>query len=131
MLEGTAAVSGDAKVQRLVQRFLRQREAKQRWYQRGRHDGEQWAIERASLEELRQVAEEWDEEHITHCESLDEVFEEEDYPTLNARELLKRWTSADRSETAQEAVEVDWRTYLQGWYHSARDLWSAAKSVLQ
>ncbi len=135
MLEGTAAVSGDVKVQRLVQRFLRQREAKERWYQRGRHDGEHWAIERASLEELRQVAEQWDEETITDSESLDDILEEDDYPTLNAQELLQPWIAADRSETGQEvgqeAVDVDWRAYLQGWYHSARDLWRAAKSVLQ
>jgi hypothetical protein len=140
MLEGTAAaaaVPGDAKVQRLVQRFLRQRQAKERWHQRGRHDGEQWAVERASLEELRRVGEEWDEEQIADAESLDEVIDRDEFPTLDARELLQRWAAADRSESGQEAreaaaeVEVDWRAYLQGWHQGARELWRAAKPVLQ
>src|SRR5687768_8958506 len=78
MLEGSAAggattgapPNSDAKVQRMVQRFLRQREAREQWYQRGRHDGEQWAVERASIEELTTVSEEWDEETVTEAHSF-------------------------------------------------------------
>jgi hypothetical protein len=132
MLEGTmsGAVTEDNKVQRLVQRFLRKREAKERWYQRGRHDGEQWAVERATLEELRMLGEEWDEDHIEGIDDLDEIADEDEFPTLNIRELLKRWVAADRAEGSMDREEADWRAYLQGWYHGGRDLWKAARTSL-
>lgn len=141
MLEGSVAggaaaatsAGAEAKVQRMVQRFLRQREAQERWYQRGRHDGEQWAVERASLEELKNVAEEWDEETVVHAPAFHVLVHEHQYPTLNARELLQQWQADDRAETGPEAAAAfaeEWRAYMEGWRIAARDLWQQAKSSL-
>jgi len=138
MLETTATVTtatvanNEAKVDRMVQRFLRQREIKEIWYRRGRHDGEQWAIDRATLEELRMMGEEWNEHTVADCDNLNDV-DPDEYPTINIRSLLKEWVRAD-AQTAgadQQPEEADWRAYLHGWYHSARDLWQAAKPALQ
>ena len=131
MLEISSAPSAETKVQRLVQRLLRQRDDRERWYQRGRHDGENWAIERATPEELQMVSEEWDGEDIADHDEIDE-FVNEDYPTLNVAEHLAMWVKADQAEAHQLAGEQpDWRAYLQGWYHGVRDLWQAAKSALE
>lgn len=131
MLEVSSASGSEAKVQRLVQRLLRQRDDRERWYQRGRHDGESWAIERATPEELRMVGEEWDGETITDYEELDE-FVSEDYPTLNVSDRLAAWITTDRAEAHQpEGEPPDWRAYLQGWCHGVRDLWQAAKPALE
>lgn len=131
MLEGTTVLAGDAKVQRMVQRFLREREYKERWFQRGRHDGEEWAIERATLSELQRIQEEWDEETINDADDAGDLeLDEDEFPTVNCRETLKRWTQEDR-QGAGGAVEVEWKEYYRGWYQGVRDLWSAAQHALQ
>jgi post-segregation antitoxin (ccd killing protein) len=133
MLEGTIATapndSGEAKVQRLVQRFLRQRETKERWYQYGRQDGEDWAVERATIEELQRVGEKWDE-GILEIDELDELDDPDEYPTLNVREMLRRRTMADRADGGGNE-EPDWRAYLEGWFHGVQKLWVAARSSLR
>src|SRR5262249_48425913 len=129
MIEGTAAVAEDPKVQRLVNRFLQQRELTERWYRRGKQDGETWAIERATLDELRRGAESWDEDGIDEIDDLDEgAGDDEEYPTLRVRPALRRWTEEDRAGGA--AAEPDWRAYVKGWFHGARDLWKAAAPIL-
>ena len=131
MLEGTAVHAGDAKVQRLVQRVLREREYKERWYQRGRHDGEEWAIERAHLDELQRVCEEWDDDSLNDYDDIGDLdVDEDDFPTLNIHSMLKRWIQEDR-QSAGGPVEVDWKEYLRGWFHGVRDLWNAARTALQ
>jgi hypothetical protein len=131
MLENTAQTQADSKVQRLVQRVLREREARDRWYLRGRQDGEAWAMDRASVDELNLMEEDWDEDDIPELDSLDEI-DPDEYPSFNAKELLDRWVQADRKEGAiVQKSEVDWRAYVLGWYHGARDLWKKAKSALE
>jgi hypothetical protein len=131
MLETTSASGTDVKVQRLVQRLLRQRDDRERWYQRGRHDGETWAIELATPDELRMVSEEWNDESIADYEEMDD-FIGDDFSTLNVTKRLAYWATSDRTDASQQAAEEsDWRAYLQGWYHGVRDLWEAAKSALE
>ena len=130
MIEGTTANANDAKVQRLIQRFLRQREVQELWYRRGRQDGETWAIERASLEELRMFAEDLDEGSWQDIESLDEI-DPDEYPSVNARQLLADWRRIDQAEGGHGGAEADWRAYLRGWWHAARDLWQAASPSLR
>jgi hypothetical protein len=127
MIEGATAVAEDPKVQRLVNRFLRQRELTERWYRRGRQDGETWAVERAALDELRTMAESWDDGGIDEMDEIDEV-DEDEYPTLKLRQALRRWADEDRS--GGEAEPPDWRAYLKGWFHAARELWKAAAPIL-
>ncbi len=131
MLENTAQTQDDAKVQRLVQRFLRARETRDRWYLRGKQDGDAWAMDRASVDELKKMEEDWEDDAIPHLDSLDEI-DSDHYPTLNAQELLDRWVREDRKEGASlNSSEVDWHAYLLGWYHGARDLWRRAKPALE
>ncbi len=131
MLEGSTVLAGDAKVQRMVQRFLREREYKERWYQRGRQDGEEWAIERATMDELERINDEWDEDTLNDADDIGDLdLDDDDFPTVNYRETLKRWSHEDR-QSAGGAVEVDWKEYLRGWYHGVRELWRAARHVLQ
>lgn len=130
MTEKTTATAGDAKVQRLVQRLLRQRVVQELWYRRGRQDGETWAVERASLEELRMLAEEMPEGAAQELESLGEI-DPALYPSVNAKQLLAEWRRTDEAEGERESGEADWRAYLQGWQHACCDLWRAAKPSLR
>ena len=130
MAEGTTETVGGDKVQRLVERFLRQRVAQEIWYRRGRQDGETWAIERASLEELRMMAEEMPEGAAQELDALSEI-DPGLYPSVNARQLLDDWERADQMKEGQEEMEPDWRAYLQGWQHACCDLWRAAKPSLR
>ena len=133
MLENATSTVVDSKVQRLVQRILRQREIHNRWYLRGKQDGEVWAVDRASVEELRLMDKEWDDESVADLDSLDEFGSDSDeYPTLNAAELLDRWAKSDRKDgIAPDCTDADKKAYVLGWYHSARDLWRSAKSELE
>ena len=147
MIEGTMDIASgatgtmqDRKVERLVERFLRQKEIKTLWYRRGRQDGETWAIERATLEELRVLGEDWDEGSISDADNLDDLdIDEDEYPTLRIPVALEKWVRADLVEAGQadsrpfrEARDAaDWRSYLEGWWHGVRDLWLAARTSLQ
>ena len=130
MAERMTEAVGDDKVQRLVQRFQKQRIVQELWYRRGRQDGETWAIERASLEELRMLAEEMPEGAAQELNSLSEI-DPALYPSVNAKQLLSEWRRTDQAEGEKESTEADWRAYLQGWQHACCDLWRAAKSSLQ
>src|SRR5262245_22160607 len=61
MLEGQATME-NPRLQRMVQRLQRLQSNKERWYQRGREDGENWAVELATPDELRYLDEEWMED---------------------------------------------------------------------
>src|SRR5262249_22934332 len=129
MIEGTAAVAEDPKVQRLVNRFLQQRELTERWYRRGKEDGETRGIERATLDELRRGAGSWGEEGIGEIERPGAGADGDgEKPALRVRPGLRRWTEEDRAGGA--AAEPDWRAYVKGWFHGARDLWKAAAPIL-
>jgi len=121
MLEGTAPAT-DGKVTRMVQRLGR-------WYPRGRQDGEEWAIERATIDELVKMEEDWDDDTVKDMGELDDI-DEDEFPTLDVRDRLKRWILRDKEEGGHEPGGADWRAYLRGWYHGARDLWEQAKPSL-
>jgi hypothetical protein len=129
-----SGASEDQRVQRLIQRLLRQRESRDRWYLRGKQDGTEWAAERASEGELRKIDEHWSDEEIAECpemDMLDDVIDRAEYPTFNAQERLAKWVKTDRNDgTAVDDADVDWRTYVLGWYHGSRDLWRSAKPSL-
>jgi hypothetical protein len=130
MLDTTTSAPEDQRVQRLVQRVLRQRENRDRWYLRGKQDGADWAADRASVDELGMMDEQWSDESIAECSELDEI-DEDEYPTLNAQELLDKWIATDRKDSIHvRDADVDWHAYLQGWFHGARDLWRNAKPAL-
>lgn len=122
-LEGTTPDAVNAKVSRMVQRLGR-------WYPRGRQDGEEWAIERATIDELNKMEEDWDDDTVKDMDELDDI-DEDDFPTLNVRDQLKRWMIKDKEEGIHEHGDADWRAYLRGWYHGARDLWEQAKPSLE
>lgn len=59
MIEGRAARPAASSVERLVQRLQGRRDV---WHRRGRQDGEAWAADVASVEELREIGEEWEDD---------------------------------------------------------------------
>jgi hypothetical protein len=136
MLEASPSGTIDPKVQRLLQRLLGRR---QQWYQRGREDGETWALEVATAGELREVAEEWD--------MNDEgSFEDVEFPeSFKLDEALERWLTADVEEASgalprrgrnSEAIEkarasVDEWAYASGWQQAIHDLWEQAAPKLR
>ncbi len=134
-MEGNTATLQDRKVERLVQRFLRQREIKELWYHRGKQDGENWAMDKGTLQELRMIGEEWDDSNIQDYDDIDDLdLDEDDYPTVNLRKTLQHWERQDRADNVQTEIRSDpdeesthWKAYLEGWWHGARDLWLAAR----
>ncbi|GAA2760565.1 hypothetical protein [Actinopolymorpha rutila] len=110
----------ESKVERLVERLRQQQTEKDNWYGRGRRDGEAWAQNSASLNELRAFEENWSGlEGMTladfdpgDLEGWDDVLPEERQPEVNQQPLVLRGA------------------YLLGWYAGVRDLWRAARTHL-
>src|SRR5262245_18326882 len=104
MVEGRPPAAGvtEAQLDRLVERL---RTARDRWYQRGRQDGVAWAVERASVAELEQVAEEW-EDSANPSDFADDG-QGEMPESFELDEALERWDG-------YEALEED--THLKGSY---------------
>ncbi|MEQ7008801.1 hypothetical protein ABN028_21745 [Actinopolymorpha sp. B17G11] len=123
MIEGqTLAPDVDeAKVARLVERLQAQQGWKDRWYQRGRRDGETWAQETATLQDLRAFEESWSE--------LDQVrvadFDPEDLEGWED-ELPEAFQSNDLRRQPPELRGA----YVLGWYASVQALWRVARTRL-
>jgi hypothetical protein len=99
MLEGQATIE-NPRLQRLIHRLQRLQGNQERWYQRGREDGENWAVEVATQEELRYVDEEWskewleDDRHETYAE-----LDEGDLPkSFSLWPPVRKWLLADLKE---------------------------------
>jgi hypothetical protein len=153
MLEGSLTTV-DPKVQRLITRLQRIQSVRERWYQRGREDGEAWAIEVAGEVELRRVDEEWE---AVDWEAIEqEGSDEGDLPDLPSsfrlREALQKWVEEDRETGADEwappagthagrerrehsgrpAVDrVHRMAYLRGWHTAVREIWQMAAPMLE
>jgi hypothetical protein len=113
----------------MVERLREQQTERDRWHQRGRRDGEVWALELAPLEELR-LADEWDD-----FDGDLQEFEEGDVDGWEAElpASFPLWDALAKWE-GHERVEEQWRlkaAYLWGWHRSARDMWRAASHRLR
>jgi hypothetical protein len=153
MLEGSLNTV-DPKLQRLITRLQRVQSTRERWYQRGREDGDVWAVEVAAEAELRRIGEEWDEVDWEELER--EGSDEGDLPDLpesfDAREAIRRWMAEEPEEGTESAAYLaraqvfrkgrdharregvgtrDRMAYLQGWSDAAREIWQAAAPMLQ
>jgi post-segregation antitoxin (ccd killing protein) len=121
MVEERVASAGDdsaSRVERLVQRLTAPRKL---WFQRGWQDGEEWAAELATADELCLIGEEWDDDGAYDLD-------QDDLPeTFDLWKTLSKWPG-------HEAVEEDTslkEEYLHGWHYAVRDLWKVAKPRLQ
>ena len=103
MLEGQmTTAAADPRLQRLIQRLQRQQSNRDRWYQRGREDGENWAIDVAGLEELREASDEWEEEDDDYEDQEDELPE-----TFSLWESVRRWLLVDMEEAGIRSRNLD------------------------
>ena len=119
MIEGrsTATVVADAQVERLVQRLQGKRQS---WYQRGRQDGEHWAVEVATADELHHIGEEREDD-----DNYD--LDQDDLPySFDLWDTVAKWPDGDSLEDETDLKEA----YLRGWHYAIRDLWQAAKPRL-
>ena len=133
MLEGTLTTL-DPKLQRLVTRLQPVQSRRERWDERGREDGETWAIEHASLDELRRAHDEWDN-YGEWEEDWDQI-DESNLPSLPASfdldEALRKWLVEDAEVGQEGGMKVgDNRAYLAGWFDAVGHLWRAAEPVLR
>ncbi len=128
MLEGTLTTT-DPKLQRLVTRLQRVQSRRERWDERGREDGEIWAIEVASQEELREAHEEW--ENYGEWEEDWDQADEGNLPVVpvsfDLGEALKKWLAEDAEEGQGSGLSIgDKLAYLAGWFDVVGHLWVAA-----
>jgi hypothetical protein len=49
----------ESQVERLVERLRQQQDAQDKWFGRGRSDGQTWTRETATLEDLKEFDEQW------------------------------------------------------------------------
>jgi hypothetical protein len=133
MLEASPSGSEDPRVQRLLQRLQTHQE---RWYQRGYEDGERWTIDEGSLDQIRLMGEEWEDDGEYNLE-------EEAWEEVGAAERIQRWVLSDlgrsgegrgRSTDSEEFEKargaVDEWSYMNGWHYAVRDLWEKAEPRL-
>jgi hypothetical protein len=133
MLEGTLTTM-DPKLQRLVTRLLPVQSRRERWDERGREDGEIWACEHASLDELRRAHDEWDN-YGEWEEDWDQI-DEDNLPSVPAsfdlEEALRKWLAEDAEAGQGGGMTVgDKMAYLAEWFDAVGHLWRAAEPVLR
>jgi hypothetical protein len=161
-LESPSAESGaeptplDPRLQQLVQRLQGTRE---RWYQRGRQDGDQWAIESATREQLMSIAKEtenWDGLRLmqgTHPSEFDRAIRATQgshasgfahtIKEFRLEEHLDRWlaeeaevqeevpTPQQQERIARARAGLDEAAYLQGWRDAVKETWQAVAPALR
>ena len=121
MVEGRPVAAGvmEAQVEQLVGRL---RSAHDRWYERGRQDGAEWAVQRASAAELEHIGEEWEDD-----DNYD--LDQDDLPeSFDLWDTLAKWEGHEALEEEDSPLKA---AYLKGWHYAIRDLWRAAKPRLR
>lgn len=108
MLEG-APIIADPRVEKLLSRL---RTTSEQWYQFGREDGEQWAIEEAKRDQLRAVA----------------TGQGDAPPIQYELGLMKRTGSSHTSES--KMMDADQEAYAKGWRDAVKELWEAVAPAL-
>jgi hypothetical protein len=130
MLEGTSTtVAANPKAQRMIERLQGRKDRKDRWFQHGYEDGEDWAAEVASPHELRFVLDEWDVEDEEEYRLHDQEFP----ASFDARAAVERWARADQpfEEGETKVHPSDEDAYLRGWYRAIQDIWKVVKPALR
>ena len=142
MLEGNMTTAANPKARRMIERLQGVKNRRDRWFQRGYEDGEDWAAERAEPHELRFVLNEWDfDEEETY--NLGDV----EWPeSFDRRAAIRRWVSADvaahdlpahdlppaPSEFEESVLsKSDQDAYLRGFSDAIEEMWKAAGSALR
>jgi hypothetical protein len=139
MLEGSTTAAVNPKAQRMIERLQGMRNRRERWFQRGYEDGENWAAEQAEPVEIRSILDEWgdlDEEEERYS------FGDVEWPeSFDRRAAVKRRVNAEveedrlpsppsgREESALSKSDQD--AYLRGFRKAVQEMWKAAGSALR
>ncbi|GEM_PF-6539798 len=140
----------DPRYAHLVERLQGSRE---RWRQRGRADGEAWAVDNATREQLMLVAtqmDRWDGLHLVREAHPNEVAKgfglspvARIFESFRVAERLDRWAAEDagvqeelptpeqQEHLARVRADLDEVAYLQGWRDAVRDVWLAVEPALR
>jgi hypothetical protein len=133
MVEGNATLVANPKAQRMIERLQGMKARKDRWFQQGYEDGENWAAELAEPSEIRSVLDEWDLDEDERYKINDVEFPE----SFDQKAAIKHWIEAEAHETGSKAggpgtlSETEQDAYLRGWNAAIRDIWKAAGPALR
>lgn len=141
-LEARPTVSA-AQLEQLIRRLQNNQE---RWAERGRQDGERWAVEVATRDELRQVGEvaageEGADTLLPRSFDLAAALEawvyrdaglsEAEIRDLGDGRRAPRYPPAVEAALRQARTQVDESAYRRGWTSAVRAIWKAVRPALQ
>lgn len=129
MVEGNALLArpDDGRVERLVARLRQQQDETQRRFAQGREDGEAWAMETATLNELHLV-----EQTAAGIEHIDpHQFDPEDVESWED-ELPESFlsTRVGSDDDPRRLDPMARSAYVLGWFRGVGDLWKVARARL-
>lgn len=134
MLEGRTAMVDNPKVHRLIERLQTR---KDRSFQRGYEEGENWMADIAEPGDIRQVLEDWElDDDETYS------FDDMEWPeSFDAKSARQRWLNSLREEGISDVYsrhrdsalpkEADQDAYVRGWYRAVQDIWESAAPALR
>lgn len=129
MVDGNALLArpDDSRVERLVARLRQQQDETQRRFAQGREDGEAWALETATLNELHLL--EQSAAGINHIDP--NQFDPEDVEGLEddlPESFLATRAGSDDDPRRMDAMARG--VYVLGWFRGVGELWNAARGRL-
>ena len=139
MLEGHTTLTANPKAQRLIERLEGIKARKDRWFQQGYEDGENWAAENAMPFEIRRVLEEFEREpediyaleDVEFPESFDLKAASQGWGKVIITSDHKRAKADLSALEVEEMNKVDQDAYLRGWHRAVQELWKAAEPSLR
>lgn len=126
-IEGQAGMTqvDEGRVERIVARLQAQQGEAERWYARGRADGERWVEEEAALPQLRAV-----EELFSGLEDVTlDAFDADDLQGWYG-ELPAECRTGELDAELADTDAVGRGAYVLGWCTGFRSLWRAARARL-
>jgi hypothetical protein len=112
----------ESQVEQLLERLLQQRDEKEKWYSRGRRDGEAWTQETATLNELHHF-----DEHWSGLEGMTvDDFNPDDLEGWIVELLPKEFRSNDLRQLPTDLQGA----YIFGWREGVTNLWRVVRTRL-
>jgi hypothetical protein len=112
----------ESQVEHLVERLQQQQNDKDKWFGRGRSDGQTWTQETATLEELRRFDEHWS--------GLDDMTVDDFEPEHLEGWIVEQLPKAFRSKELRQLPPTLQGAYVFGWCEGVRNLWRAVRTRL-
>ncbi|MEQ7127089.1 hypothetical protein ABN034_21450 [Actinopolymorpha sp. B11F2] len=112
----------ESQLEHLVERLRHQQNDRDKWFGRGRSDGQAWTQQTATLEDLRGFDERWSAlEHMTVSDFDPEALEGW-IDSMMPKEF--------RSNELRNQPPALQGAYIFGWYEGVKNLWRAARTRL-